>query len=38
VKQGDSMEAREVTLGQSSNTQVSVLSGLQAGDQIAIRP
>jgi len=38
LKQGDSVAPREVTLGASSNTQVSVISGLQAGDEIAIAP
>jgi multidrug efflux pump subunit AcrA (membrane-fusion protein) len=37
VKQGDNIAPREVTLGAFSNTQVSVISGLQEGDEIAIQ-
>lgn len=37
VKQGENVAPREVTLGAFSNTQVSVVSGLQAGEEIAIR-
>jgi len=36
VKQGDNVVPREVELGAFSNTQVSVTSGLQAGDEVAI--
>lgn len=36
VKQGDNVVPREVGLGPVSNTQVSVTSGLQAGDEVAI--
>ena len=36
VKQGDNVVPREIELGASSYTQVSVSSGLQAGDEIAI--
>jgi multidrug efflux pump subunit AcrA (membrane-fusion protein) len=38
VKQGDNVAPREVTLGAFSNTQVSVLSGLSEGDEVAIAP
>jgi HlyD family secretion protein len=38
VKQGDNVAPREVTLGAFSNTQVSVLSGLNEGDEVAIAP
>jgi RND family efflux transporter MFP subunit len=37
VKQGDNVVPREVELGPSSNTRVSVTSGLQAGDEVAIK-
>jgi HlyD family secretion protein len=37
IKQGDTVVPREVGLGPASNTQVSVMSGLQAGDEIAIK-
>jgi RND family efflux transporter MFP subunit len=37
LKQGDNLVPREVELGFSNNTQVSVTSGLQAGDQIALK-
>jgi HlyD family secretion protein len=37
LKQGDTVEPREVTLGAFSNTQVAVTSGLQAGDEIALK-
>jgi HlyD family secretion protein len=38
VKQGETIVPREVEIGAYSNTQVSVVSGLQAGDQVAIQP
>lgn len=38
VKQGETLTPREVEIGASSNTQVSVVSGLQAGEEIAIQP
>jgi RND family efflux transporter MFP subunit len=38
VKDGDSVTPREIEVGGYSNTQASVISGLQAGEQIAIRP
>lgn len=34
LKQGETVVPREVELGASSNTQVSVTAGLQAGDQV----
>lgn len=36
VKQGDGVAAREVTLGMANNTQVSIVSGLREGEEIAI--
>lgn len=36
VKEGDNLLPREVGLGLANNTQVSVTSGLQAGDQVAL--
>ena len=38
VKDGDNVTPREIEVGAYSNTQVSVISGLQEGEQIAIRP
>jgi multidrug efflux pump subunit AcrA (membrane-fusion protein) len=38
VKQGEAIVPREVEIGAYSNTQVSVVSGLQEGDQVAIQP
>ncbi len=38
VKQGETLTLREVELGIVSNTQASVVSGLQAGDEIAVQP
>jgi HlyD family secretion protein len=38
VRQGDAVVPRAVELGAFSNTQVSVTSGLQEGDQIALQP
>jgi multidrug efflux pump subunit AcrA (membrane-fusion protein) len=38
VKQGEAIVSREVEIGGYSNTQVSVVSGLQEGDQVAIQP
>jgi multidrug efflux pump subunit AcrA (membrane-fusion protein) len=37
VKQGDQFTPREVKLGLESNTQVAVLAGLSAGDEIALQ-
>ena len=37
VKQGENMVAREVGIGAFSNTQVSVISGLHEGEQVAIQ-
>ena len=37
VKQGESMVAREVEIGAVSNTLASVVSGLQAGDEVAVQ-
>jgi membrane fusion protein (multidrug efflux system) len=37
VKQGDNVVAREVELGPTNNSQVSVTAGLQAGDEVALR-
>jgi multidrug efflux pump subunit AcrA (membrane-fusion protein) len=36
VKQGDNVVPREIELGPTNNNQVSVTSGLQAGDEIAL--
>ena len=36
VKEGEGVVPREVSLGGYSNTQVSVLSGLREGDQVAV--
>jgi HlyD family secretion protein len=36
VKQGDTVMPREVELGATNNTQVSVLSGVQAGEEIVL--
>jgi multidrug efflux pump subunit AcrA (membrane-fusion protein) len=36
VKQGEQFTAREVKLGQKNNTQVEVLAGLKAGEEIAL--
>ena len=36
VKQGESVVPREVGIGGYSNTQASVISGLQEGDQVAL--
>jgi multidrug resistance efflux pump len=38
VKDGESVVPREIEVGGYSNTQASVISGLQEGEQIAIRP
>jgi multidrug efflux pump subunit AcrA (membrane-fusion protein) len=38
VMDGENVTPREVGIGAYSNTQVSVISGLQEGEQIAIRP
>jgi RND family efflux transporter MFP subunit len=38
VKDGETITPREIEVGGYSNTQVSVISGLQEGEQIAIRP
>jgi multidrug resistance efflux pump len=38
VKQAESFAAREVALGVASATQVAVLSGLEAGEEIALQP
>jgi multidrug efflux pump subunit AcrA (membrane-fusion protein) len=38
VKDGENVTPREIEVGTYSNTQVSVISGLQEGEQIAIRP
>jgi cobalt-zinc-cadmium efflux system membrane fusion protein len=37
VKQGDSFHEREVELGPKNNTQVAVLAGLTAGEEIALQ-
>jgi HlyD family secretion protein len=37
VKQGDAVVAREVEIGGYSNTQASVISGLQEGDHVAVQ-
>jgi multidrug efflux pump subunit AcrA (membrane-fusion protein) len=37
VKQGETVAPREVTLGAFSNTQVSVVSGIREGEEIAIQ-
>ena len=38
VKQGDAVEAREVEVGGSSNTQVTVRYGIQAGEEVIVQP
>jgi HlyD family secretion protein len=38
VMDGENVTPREIEVGAYSNTQVSVISGLQEGEQIAIRP
>ena len=38
VKQAESFAPREVALGVASGTQVAVLSGLEAGEEIALQP
>jgi multidrug efflux pump subunit AcrA (membrane-fusion protein) len=38
IKDGETVAPREIEIGGYSNTQVSVISGLQEGEQIAIRP
>lgn len=38
VKQAESFAVREVALGVASGTQVAVLSGLEAGEEIAMQP
>lgn len=38
VKQGETVVPREVEIGLANNTQVSVTSGLQEGEQIALQP
>ena len=38
VKQAENFAAREVALGVASGTQVAVLSGLEAGEEIALQP
>jgi RND family efflux transporter MFP subunit len=38
VKQGDAVTPREVELGPANNTQVSVISGVQAGEEIVLQP
>jgi hypothetical protein len=37
VRQAESFAAREVALGVASGTQVAVLSGLEAGEEIALQ-
>jgi multidrug efflux pump subunit AcrA (membrane-fusion protein) len=37
VKQGEAMVAREVGIGGYSNTLASIVSGLQAGDEVALQ-
>jgi len=37
VKQGEAIVAREVGIGAVSNTLASVVSGLQAGDEVALQ-
>jgi HlyD family secretion protein len=37
VKQGNAFARREVKLGEHNNTQVEILAGLRAGDEIALR-
>jgi hypothetical protein len=36
VRRGDRFEPRDVRLGEGNNTQVEILAGLQAGDEIAL--
>ena len=38
VRQGEAIVPREVEIGGYSNTQASVVSGLQEGDEVAIQP
>jgi HlyD family secretion protein len=38
IKDGETVTPREIEVGAYSNTQASVISGLQEGEQIAIRP
>ena len=36
VKRGDSFARRSVQLGERNNTQVEILAGLRAGDEVAL--
>jgi len=38
VKQGEILTPREVEIGAVSHTQASIVSGLQAGEEIAVQP
>ena len=38
VKRGGGFKPREVRLGESNNTQVEILAGLRAGDEVALGP
>jgi len=38
VRQGGAFAPRQVELGETSNTQVAVISGLQPGDEVALQP
>ncbi len=38
AKRGDGFTAREVRVGESNNTQVEILAGLRAGDEVALGP
>jgi HlyD family secretion protein len=38
VKQDGGFSPREVEIGKSNNTEIAILSGLQAGEEIAIQP
>ena len=38
VKQGETMTPREVEIGAYGTTEVSVVSGLSEGDQVALQP
>jgi len=38
VKEGAGFRRREVQLGSRNNTQVAVLAGLSAGEEVALQP
>ena len=38
VKQGDALASREVEIGAYGTTEVSILSGLSEGEQVALQP